>query len=207
MGKINRKFVIILLLVLLLGGGSGGGLYWYDLQKTIYTDQAEISASVIDLSPAAPGPLAQIMVNPGDQVSADEVVARVGNQFIKTKTAGLIVDTQTELGKIFNPGEAVATMIIPGELRVVGRIDEDKGLNQLQVGQRAIFTVDTFGSKKYNGVVDEISESARQGDVVFNISSKRQINQFDIKIRFDTDQYSELKNGMSAKIWIYKNGK
>lgn len=204
MGKINRKFIIILLLVLLLAGALGGGVYWVNAQKTIYTDQAEISAPVIALSPEVPGPLEQVMVNPGDKVNADTVVARVDDQLVKTKAAGIIVETQTELGKIFNPGQAVATMIIPEDLRVIGHIDENNGLSQIQIGQRVIFTVDTFGSRQYVGMVDEISQTSRQSDVVFNISGSRQVKQFDVKVRFNTDQYPELKNGMSAKVWIYK---
>jgi len=207
MNKINRKFIIILLAALIICGVVGGGIYLYMAQKTIYIDLAEISAPTIALSPRTPGPLEEIMVNPGDQVNENTVVARVDDQLVKTKSAGLIISTQTDMGKIFNPGEAVATMIIPDQLRVVGHIDENKGLSQIQIGQRAVFTVDAFGSKKYNGTVDEISESSRQGDVVFNISGKRQTKQFNIKIRFDINQYPELKNGMSAKIWIYKNGK
>jgi len=66
------------------------------------------------------------------------------------------------------------------------------------------FTVDAFGSRKFQGIVDEISPTARQEDIVFNISDKRQTNQFDVKIRFDVSAYPEIKNGMSAKVWIYQ---
>ena len=61
-----------------------------------------------------------------------------------------------------------------------------------------------FGSKEYSGVVDEISPTSNVGDIVFNISNARQQQTFNIKIRFDVTQYPELKNGMSAKLWIYK---
>jgi multidrug resistance efflux pump len=83
-------------------------------------------------------------------------------------------------------------------------VQEDKGLSQIKVGQSAIFTVDAFGSKEYSGIVDEISPTSNQGDIVFNISGTRQEQDFDVKVRFDTTQYPELKNGMSAKLWIYK---
>jgi multidrug resistance efflux pump len=204
MGKINRKTIIIILLVLLVGGVIGGAIYYYLSLQTIYTDQAEISAPVIMLSPQAAGPLEDLMVNPGDQVKANQVVARVDDQLVKTDVAGLIVSTQTDLGKNFNPGEAVASMIVPDQLRVIAHLDEDKGLNQIKIGQRAMFTVDAYGSKKYLGIVDEISQTSRQSDVVFNISGSRQIKQFDVKIRYDIGQYPELKNGMSARVWIYK---
>jgi multidrug resistance efflux pump len=77
-------------------------------------------------------------------------------------------------------------------------------LKNIQIGQSAIFKVDAFGGKKYYGVVDEISDTSRQSGIVFNISDKREVREFDVKVRFDVDNYSELKNGMSAKIWIYK---
>jgi multidrug resistance efflux pump len=88
-------------------------------------------------------------------------------------------------------------MIDPHELRVVARIDEDKGLSDIHIGEHVVFTVDTFGGKEYEGVVDEISPTAHSGDIVFSISDKRATQQFDVKIRFNTDTYSELTNGMS----------
>ena len=95
-------------------------------------------------------------------------------------------------------------MVDPSQLRVVAHVDEDKGLSDIMPGDQATFTVDAFGSKKFTGVVDDVSPTARQQDIVFNISDARQTDQFDVSIRFDTAAYPELKNGMSAKVWIYK---
>jgi hypothetical protein len=96
------------------------------------------------------------------------------------------------------------TIIDPNDLRVVGHLDEDKGLADVRVGQQATFTVDAYSSKKYIGTVDEISETSRTTGVMFSISDKRAVKQFDIKVRFNINDYPELKNGMSAKIWISK---
>ena len=67
-----------------------------------------------------------------------------------------------------------------------------------------MFKVDAFGSKKYYGVVDEISPTSKESGIAFNISDKRETKEFNISVRFDNAAYNELKNGMSAKIWIYK---
>ena len=88
-------------------------------------------------------------------------------------------------------------------MRVVGSIDENKGLDEIHVGQKATFTVDAFGSKTYVGTVDEISSTADDTGVVFSISDKRPTEKFDIKVNFDQAAYPELKNGMSAKITVY----
>jgi hypothetical protein len=52
--------------------------------------------------------------------------------------------------------------------------------------------------------VDEVAPTSEQSSVVFNISDQRPTNQFAVYVRFDPTQYPQLKNGMSAKIWVYK---
>jgi multidrug resistance efflux pump len=181
----------------------GGLLYWQMSSTRVSIDTSLITAPIIDLSPTAPGQLQEIYVNEGDIVPANTPVARVGDEILKTTVAGEIINVQNNIGKSFNPGQAVVSMIDRSLLRVVGTIDENKGLSKIHVGQLASFTVDAFGGKLYQGVVDEVSPSSNQSDVVFNISNTRQTMQFDIKVRFDQNQYPELKNGMSAKLTIF----
>jgi multidrug resistance efflux pump len=183
---------------------AGGIVYWKISGESIYTDNASVMAPVTNLTSSVQGTLNNVFVNVGDLVPANKVVAQVGNELLKTKTASEVVTTDTALGTTIAPGVAVVSVVNPGDLRVVAHIDEDKGLADIHIGQQADFTVDAFGGETFHGVVDEISPTARQGDIVFNISDKRQTNQFDIKVRFDTTAYPELKNGMSAKVWIYR---
>jgi multidrug resistance efflux pump len=201
--EIKKKLIIgaIAFVVISL---SAGLIYWSVIQGRVYTDKAEISAATTNLSPVNTGVLEEVFVNQGDEVAANQNIARVGDETIKAKSDGIVVMINDNIGTSFNAGEAVASMINPSDLRVVGHIEEDKGLKDIEIGQPVVFTVDAFGSKKYYGVVDEISDTSRESGIVFNISDKREVKQFDIKVRFDINQYSELKNGMSAKIWIYK---
>jgi multidrug resistance efflux pump len=185
----------------------GGGLYWYVNAKTVYIDLSQITAPLIDLSPVNSGVLEAVYVNVGDDVAINTPVARVGDEIVKAKVAGEIVSVDNNIGEYVNAitGQGtVASMIDPTQLRVVGNIDENKGLADVQVGDAATFTVDAFGSQVFKGVVDEVSPTSNQSDVVFNISDQRPTNQFAIKVRFDPAQYPQLKNGMSAKIWVYK---
>jgi len=39
---------------------------------------------------------------------------------------------------------------------------------------------------------------------VFSISDKRESREFEVKALFDSQAYPELKNGMSARMWIEK---
>ncbi|MCL5009086.1 MAG: HlyD family efflux transporter periplasmic adaptor subunit [Patescibacteria group bacterium] len=182
----------------------GGLLYWQAASTRINIDKSQIAAPQIALSPSQPGQLSQVFVNEGDLIKANTPVAKVGDELIKSKVAGEVVSVKNDIGKNFNPGEAVVVMVDPKELRVVGTIEENKGLDQIRIGQLVSFTVDAFGSKEYEGVVDEVSPTAKASGVVFNISDKRATQEFDIKVRFNQAKYPELKNGMSAKITIFK---
>lgn len=197
-----RHFIIIAFLICLV---IVLGAYWYVSAKTVYIDLSEIQAPVISLSPAASGQLQAVFVNVGETVTANQPIARVGDEVVESQTSGEIVSVDQNIGEFENAmtGQAVvATMIDPTQLRVVGRLDEDKGLSAVNVGDVAKFTVDAFGSKEYYGVVDEIGQIA-QGDTTSNIFSQRPTDQFNVYVRFDPARYPELKDGMSARIWVY----
>ncbi len=171
--------------------------------NVISIDTASISAPLINLSPTTSGNLNAVYVNEGDILPANTPVALVGTEVVKTTVAGLVVQVNDTVGAQINPGQAVVEMIDPTQLRVVGRIDETKGLSKIQIGDPVTFTVDAFGSKSFSGVVDEIAPTSNESGIVFNISDQRQTQQFDIKARFDITTYSQLKNGMSARMWVH----
>ncbi len=205
--KKNRKTVLAIGIAVILLIAVGSFAYLVVSAKTVYIDQSVVSAPIIDLSPTNAGVLEEVFVGVGDAVSAGTPVARVGKEIVEAKVGGEIVSVDTELGSYINPvtgNGTIASMIDPSALRVVGHLDENKGLADVRVGDQATFTVDAFPGKTYQGVVDEVSPTSRASDVVFDISNQRPTNEFDVKVRFDPKTYPELKNGMSAKIWIYK---
>ncbi|HEX8993888.1 MAG TPA: efflux RND transporter periplasmic adaptor subunit [Candidatus Paceibacterota bacterium] len=189
--------------VFVIVAGAGIVAYLIIAQSNVYTDKASISAPIIELSPQGSGTLQEVFVQEGDTVSANETVARVGNELVKTKIAGVVVGVPDKIGAAVAPGEPVVDMIDPSALRVVGNIDEDKGLSSVAVGDSVTFTVDAFGGKEFQGVVDEVAPTSNQSGVVFNISDQREVKQFAVKVRFDVAAHPEIKNGMSARMWIY----
>ena len=195
-----RGLLALILILVALGGAIAAYLIYAD--RSIYIEKSDIESPEIDLSAATAGVLNDMLVKAGDTVTADEAVARVGDSLIKAKITGLITKADAVVGQSYAAGQTVVAMIDPAQLRVVGHLDENKGLDRVQVGEYATFTVDAFGSKKYSGIVDEVSPEARSGDIVFTISDKREEQVFDVKVRFDTSLYPELKDGMSARIWV-----
>lgn len=199
----RRALIVAALILIVVGGGSVGLAYVAASSHTVYTDQASIEAPVISLSSTAGGTLHALNVDAGQVVAANTVVAQVGVELIKATQGGLVIATHGDLGDAVAPGQPVVDMIDPTSLRVVGRVDENKGLDRIHIGDPVAFTVDAFGGKQYTGVIDEVSPTSNQSGVVFNISDQRQVQQFSIKAHFDTSLYPELKNGMSARMSVY----
>ncbi len=187
--------VVVLLLI--------GALVWKSLSSHVSIEKSQIMAPTIVIGPQAEGILAEVYVKAGDTVTADEPVARVGNEILSAKVAGLVIAVQNTPGQVITPGAAVVSMIDPTQLRVVGTIAEDKGLADLRVGQPVSFTVDAFGGTTFTGIVDEISPTSDQSGVAFDISDQREVKNFTIKARYDIAAHPEFKNGMSAKMTVY----
>jgi len=195
------------LIVLVLLAATGGILYWNDLQSKVYVENSQITAPVISISPTTSGIIDELYVSVGDHVRKDQILAKVGDEVLVAKTDGIITGVENTPGHLVNPlmdTTPVISMIDTRELRVNGRVQEDKGLKDIAPGQRVEFTVDAFPSNRYQGVVEKIAPSSRVGDIVFSISDKRQEQEFDVKVIYDVNAYPELKNGMSAKMWIIK---
>lgn len=200
----TRTIMVMVLIAFAIVSAVVGYVYLDVISKRVYVENSLIEATQIPLAPKTGGVLEMLYVQAGDSIQADEIVAKVGEELVRAKDTGLVVSVQDQIGTFFNPGETVVTMIKPQDIRVDGSLEEDKGLNEVRVGQRVVFTVDAFSSKQYEGIVDEISPTSQPSQVIFNISNTRQENNFDVKVRFNISQYPELLNGMSAKMWIYK---
>jgi multidrug resistance efflux pump len=202
--KSRVPLMVAAALVLVIGGGIGALAFLAVSNQRVYIENSNIEAPSIPLAATADGTLQQVYVAVGDMIPANSVVAEVGTQLIQSTIAGLVISSDTDIGSQITSGTPVVTMIDPTQLRVDGQLEEDKGLADVAVGDRAIFTVDAFPGKTYDGVVSEISPTSHVADVVFQVSDQREEQIFDVKVAYDVSKYPELKNGMSAKIWVYK---
>ena len=208
----KNLFVIIREKPLILGGLIAivlaiivsGFLYWKTVQSRVYIEKSEIWAPIISLSPDNSGAINEIYVKEGDIVAKDQPLIKIGTHVVTPKTGGLILWVGNTPGQMASPQSVVVKMLDLNTLRVIGHIDEDKGLSDIKIGQKVIFTVDAYGDQEYQGIVERIGASANQSSIVFSISDQRAENPFDITVTYDIHAYPELKDGMSARMWIYK---
>ncbi len=204
MGNQNVRLLDALVVILIIAL-IGGMLYLQDMQQKIYLEKAEISAPIISLSAQTSGTLDNIYVDEGDEVAPGQKLVKIGDNYVEAKSYGIITYVKKTPGQIVGPQDVLVKMFDPRELRVIGRIAEDKGLADIKPGQRVVFTVDAFGSKQFEGTVESVGTTPRSQDIVFSISDKRQEQEFEVRANFDSLGNPDIKNGMSAKMWVYKS--
>lgn len=197
--KNRQKFIGALVILLILAGG----IVYLKKENRVFIDDSLIQAQVINISPSTPGILKEVDVTEGQTVNKGDQLAVVGTEVLRAQEGGLIVGTDKQIGSYLAPSMSAVEIVHPQDFRVVGTLDENKGLKDVRAGQVASFTVDAFPGQTFWGYVDEVSLTANQTNAAFSISSERPTQQFDVYVRFDTEKYSQLKNGMSAKLTVY----
>jgi len=178
-------------------------LFWQVNRNTVFIENSLLEAPIINLSATSPGTLNALYVKEGDEIPSNSQVALVGSQIIYTKDGGIVSYAPDVVGSYFSPGQTVVSVVNVKEMKVVGEVEETKGLKSLEVGQRATFSVDAFSGASYEGIVDQISPVSNTNGIVFSISDKRPVKKFNVKVRFNVEDYPELKSGMSAKITVH----
>ncbi len=174
------------------------------ISSHITVENAVLSSPIINIGPENLGTLEEVYVKVGDTVTTGQALARVGGEILSAKIAGTVIEVTNTPGQVFSSSQSVIRMVDPKEFRIIGTLKENDGLKDITLGDPVSFTVDAFDNKSYVGVVDSISPTAKQSGVAFSISDKRQIKEFEISVRYDITAHPEFKNGMSAKMKIYK---
>lgn len=199
----NKKFRQLFFGVVFIVILTVGSIFYLKKENRVSIDDSLVQAPIISLTSSTPGTLQELDVEENQQVTKGEQLAIVGTQVIRAQSDGLVVGTDKQIGSYVTPATAVIQMINPDDFRVVGTLDENKGLKDIKVGQIASFTVDAFPGQTFWGYVDEVAPTAKQTQMSFSISNERPTQQFNIYVRFNNFQYSEIKNGMSAKLTVY----
>ncbi len=179
-------------------------LIYKSVSARVSIDRSIISAPVINIGPQASGILEETYVHNGDAVTAGQALATVGSETLTAKIDGIVLDAVNAPGQVFSSSQPVVRMIDPKELRIVGTIKENEGLSYVKIGEPVSFTVDAFGGKEFTGVITEISPTSKESGVTFSISDRRETKEFEVKASFDAAAHPEFKNGMSAKMKVYK---
>ena len=202
--KIREPKILRIIIMAIVAIALIAGFVFYEMiSNRVSIEDSLIQTPIISISPDTPGKILSINVHDGEKVVKGEALAVVGTNTLTAYEDGLIVSTDNEIGSIATAQTPVVQMINLSSMRVAGTIDENKGLNQIKVGQAVSFTVDALPGKLFWGYIDEISPTAKQTALQFTVSSERPTQQFIVYANFDAYKYPQILNGMSAKMTVY----
>lgn len=199
----NPKVLKILIAFVVLALVTGAYVFYEKTTNRVFIDDSLVSAPVINVAPSTSGKETELDVYENQQVKKGDPLAVIGSETLYADTDGLIIAANNQTGSLVSPTTTVVQMINLLDMRIAGTIDENKGLNTIEIGQVVSFTVDALPGKTFWGYVDEISPSAKQTQLSFSISSERPTQQFIVYAKYDAKAYPEIKNGMSAKMIVY----
>ncbi|SRR5260221_1769661 len=184
-----------------------GIFYFEKTHGRVGIDNSLVSSPISSVAPITSGTLSELDVYEGEHIKKGDKLAVVGTQAIFADTDGIVIMAANQLGSSVNPTTPIVQFISPNDMRIAGTIDENKGLDEIRIGQVASFTVDALPNQTFWGYVDEISPSAKTTSLSFSISSERPTQQFIVYVRYDANKYPAIKNGMSAKLTVYTDTK
>lgn len=208
LAKIKNPKVLRIVILVAVAVATIVSVVFYSLRvDRIFIDDSLIQAPIISIAPITPGTLSEMDVYEGEKVRKGDSLAVVNGQTLYAATNGLVVLAQNQIGGTVGGTSPFIQLINTDNMRVAGTIDENKGLSNIHVGQVASFTVDAISGKTFWGYVDEISPTAKQTQAAFSISSERPTQQFVVYVKFDSNRYPEIRNGMSAKMTVFVDTK
>ena len=178
------KLVVILLIVLVLLGG-GGVLYQYLYDDSHYfsTEDAQITANLVTITPEVTGKVTEWDVKEGDDVKAGQVLghqdisslitssainsqaltstadAIASKADIKSPIDGKVIQSGVVQGQVISPGMSIATIADTSDIFIKANIEETT-IFKIKQGQKVDISIDAYPGKRFTGYVENIGQAA-----------------------------------------------
>ena len=155
--KGKSKLIIVVALTLLLAAGAGVGFYFiWQSANYFVTDNARVTTTLIAITPPAPGILERFTIYEGRYVEENEILGWVENsEAMRSPVDALVIHTSAVQNQVVSGMEPIAVIADINNLHIQANVEETD-IARIQVGQPAIVTIDTFGSRQFTGYVREV---------------------------------------------------
>ena len=230
MKKLKAVIAVVLLLIVL---GGGGGLYYYFYQDSNYftTENAQVTANMISLTPEVTGKVASWEVKEGDFVKSGQVIGRQDISSLVTSSAintqalgstagaisakaeikspidGKIIQSSVVKGQVISPGMEVAVIADTTNIYIKANIEETH-IFRIKPGQKVEITIDAYKGRKFTGYVQGIGQATQSAFSMFpslNTSGEySKVTQLiPVNIGITDAQDLTLMPGMNATVKIH----
>jgi multidrug resistance efflux pump len=185
-----KKVIIVIVLLILLGGGGALAWYLYDDYYFFTTENAQITADMITISPEITGKLKRWDIHEGDMVMAGQVLGRqevgmlvtntamnvrslansadsiIAKAEIKSPITGKVIQSSVIKGQVVAPGMEVATIADTAYFYIKANIEETDIFN-IKPGQDVDIHIDAYPGRRFRGVVECIGQATESAFNMF----------------------------------------
>ena len=145
-----RRIILPALIIVLLLSVVLGALYFMDQASYVSTDNAIITGTMVQLSAPSGGPVRSVLVEVGEGVERNQVLATLGGPggqtlSLRSSIDGVVLARYANPGDTLAAGRPVLSVVDPLDLWAQANIDETL-VARVRPGQIADVTVDAVGS-------------------------------------------------------------
>ncbi|HHW02042.1 MAG TPA: HlyD family secretion protein [Thermoanaerobacterales bacterium] len=226
------KTVAIVMAVLILVGGASG-LYYYFYQDSHFfsTENAQVSADMVTVTPEVTGKVSNWNVKVGDDVKAGQILGKLDISSLVTNTAvnsqalsstadaiiskadirspidGKVIQSNVVKGEVVSPGMEIATIADTANIFIKANVEETS-IFKIKPGQKVDIKIDAYSGKRFTGFVESIGEATESVFSVFptlNTSGEfSKVTQLiPVKISIINEANLKLLPGMNATVRIH----
>ncbi len=207
MNKATKVMTVIFAVIIIVGGAFAW--YFYNQETSFFfTDNAQITAKTITITPTGTGKLVKWDVSEGDYVDKDEVLGRQNNTaYIKTPIAGEVVRSNVVIDQVVAPGTELAIVADVANMYVKANIEETD-IAAISENQIVDVSIDAYPGVKFEGYVEEINMATHQaftGSMNMNTSGTyTKVTQLiPVKILLTNAKDYSFRLGMNATVKIH----
>ena len=212
----KRKLLIIGILITIVAALCGiVSYYWYQNTYYVSTDDARVSADLVNVTPQITGKLLELNVTEGDTVTKNEILARqdmnglpdtsVEQSLMRAPINGVVIKKQGTVGELLSASQSCIALIDPSKLYITADLEETK-IGKVKVGQPVEITIDQYDSKKFTGKIKSIGEVANSALSILPASTSgtftKVVQRIAVKIELD-DFDSKILPGTNAVVKIH----
>jgi HlyD family secretion protein len=135
------------------------------------------------------------------QAALAQVDAALANAHILVPFDGVVTIKHREPGETVSPGAPVLTLMDPTDRWVRIYVREDR-IGQVQLGQEATITSDTYPERSYRGEVIFIADEAEFTPRNVQTTEERVKLVYAVKVRITDDPSNDLKAGIPADVTL-----
>lgn len=180
--KKMKRFLLSIGLLILIGGGTAGVWSLYEMVYYFSTDNTQIAADMVTITPEVIGKLKSWDVKEGDLVTLGQVLGKQDVSMLVSSTAlsaqglantadaiirkaeikspldGKVIRTDVIRGQVISPGMEIATIADTLHMYVKANIEET-GIFKIQVGQNVDIKIDAYPGRRFKGSVERIGQA------------------------------------------------